>query len=77
MEEIKKSYRILTDCASIADTLKNNQTLAKSSVTVNVPPRDFPELLSEIESFVRVRVDKSQKKISLTLSDTEFIFIKS
>tara|TARA_Y100001973_G_C5069380_1_gene266755 strand:+ start:522 stop:755 length:234 start_codon:yes stop_codon:yes gene_type:complete len=77
MEEIKKSYRILTDCASVADILKTNLTLSKSSITVNVPPRDFPELLSEIESFVRVRVDKTKTKISLTLSGTEFIFIKS
>tara|TARA_Y100000034_G_C6880755_1_gene403562 strand:- start:357 stop:590 length:234 start_codon:yes stop_codon:yes gene_type:complete len=77
MEEIKKSYRILTDCASVADILKTNPTLSKSSITINVPSRDFLELLSEIESFVRVKVDKSQTQISLTLSGTEFIFIKS
>jgi len=77
MEEIKESYRILTDCANVADILKTNKTLSKSSITVNVPSRDFPELLSEIESFVRVVVDKSQKQISLSISGTEFIFIKS
>ena len=77
MEEIKKSYRFLSDCASVADTLRTNPTLSKSSITVNVPPRDFPELLSEIESFVRVRVDKSQTQVSLEISGTEFIFIKS
>jgi len=77
MEEIKESYRILTDCANVADILKTNKTLSKSSITVNVPPRDFPDLLSEIESFVRVAVDKSQTQVSLSISGTEFIFIKS
>ena len=77
MEEIKKSYRFLSDCASVADTLRANPTLSKSSVKINVPAKDFIELLSEIESFVRVRVDKSQTKISLEISDVEFIFIKS
>ena len=77
MEEIKKSYRILSDCASVAEKLKNNPALSKSSITIDVPPRDFPELLSEIESFVRVRVDKSQTQVSLAISGTEFIFIKS
>ena len=48
MEEIKESYRILTDCANVANILKTNKTLSKSSITVNVTPRDFPELLSEI-----------------------------
>jgi len=77
MEEIKKPYRSLTDCASVADILKTNPILSKSSITINVPSRKFLELLSEIESFVRVKVDKSQTQVSLTLSDTEFIFIKS
>jgi hypothetical protein len=77
MEEIKKSYRFLTDCASIADILKTNRTLSKSSITINVPTIDFPELLTEIESFVRVKVDKSQSQVSLSISGTEFIFIKS
>ena len=77
MEEIKESYRILTDCANIADILKTNQTLSKSSITVNVPKKDFSELLSEIESFVRVVVDKSQTQVSISISGTEFIFIKS
>ena len=77
MEEIKEPYRILTDCANIADILKINKTLAKSSITVNVPQKDFSELLYEIESFVRVRVDKSQTQVSLAISGTEFIFIKS
>ena len=77
MEEDKKSYRFLGDCANVADILKTNPSLSKSLITINVPPRDFPELLSEIESFVRVRVDKSQTQVSLAISGTEFIFIKS
>tara|TARA_R110002167_G_scaffold243091_1_gene448659 strand:- start:516 stop:749 length:234 start_codon:yes stop_codon:yes gene_type:complete len=77
MEEIKEPYRILSDCANVADILKTNQTLSKSSININVPSKDFPELLSEIESFVRLLVDKSQTKVSVTISDTEFIFIKS
>jgi len=77
MEEDKKSYKFLGDCANVSDILKTNPSLSKSLITINVPPRDFPELLSEIESFVRVRVDKSQKQVSLSISGTEFIFIKS
>jgi|TARA_R110001599_G_scaffold278050_1_gene479430 hypothetical protein len=77
MEEDKKSYRFLGDCANVVDILKTNPSLSKSVITINVPTRDFPELLSEIESFVRVRVDKSQKQVSLSISGTEFIFIKS
>jgi hypothetical protein len=77
MEEIKKSYRFLSDCATVANTLRDNPTLTKSSIKINVPSKDFIELLTEIESFVRVRVDKSQTKISLEISDVEFIFIKS
>ena len=77
MEEIKKSYKFLSDCASVADILKTNPTLAKSSITIDVPSKDFLELLSEIEYFVRVRVDKSQTQVSLSISGTEFIFIKS
>jgi hypothetical protein len=76
MEEDKKSYRFLGDCANVVDILKTNPSLSKSVITINVPTRDFPELLSEIESFVRVRVDKSQKQVSLSISGTEFIFIK-
>jgi len=77
MEEIEKSYKFLGDCANVADILKINTSLSKSLITINVPLRDFPELLSEIESFVRVRVDKSQTQVSLAISGTEFIFIKS
>ena len=77
MEEIEKSYKFLSDCASVANTLQTNPTLSKSSITIDVPLNDFPELLSEIESFVRVRVDKSQTQVSLSFSGTEFIFIKS
>ena len=77
MEEVEKSYKFLSDCASVSNILQTNPTLAKSSITIGVPQNDFPELLSEIESFVRVRVDKSQTQVSLAISGTEFIFIKS
>tara|TARA_R110002167_G_scaffold357998_1_gene573780 strand:+ start:747 stop:980 length:234 start_codon:yes stop_codon:yes gene_type:complete len=77
MEEIKKSYKFLSDCANVSDTLKTNPALSKSLITIYVPPSDFPELLLEIESFVRVVVDKSQTQVSLAISGTEFIFIKS
>ncbi len=77
MEEIKKSYRFLSDCATVANTLRDNPTLSKSLIKINVPAKDFIELLTEIESFVRVRVDKSQTQISLEISGVEFIFIKS
>ena len=77
MEEIKKSYRFLSDCATVAKTLRDNPTLSKSSIKINVPSKDFIELLTEIESFVRVIVDKSQTQVSLEISGTQFIFIKS
>ena len=77
MEEIEKSYKFLSDCASVANTLKTNPKLTNPSITIGVAANDFLELLSEIESFVRVRVDKSQTQVSLAISGTEFIFIKS
>jgi hypothetical protein len=36
----------------------------------------FGEILSEIEEFVRIKVDKTQNKISIDIGDTEFIFIR-
>ena len=37
----------------------------------------FQSYYNEIESFVRVTVDKSQTQVSISISGTEFIFIKS
>ena len=36
----------------------------------------FGEILLEIEKFVRIKVDKTQNKISIDIGDIEFIFIR-
>jgi hypothetical protein len=76
MEEIKESFKFLGDCAEIAEQLEKNKIFLTSTINININARDYPILLKEIEEFVRVRVDKTQDTISITISDTEFIFSK-
>ena len=38
--------------------------------------KDYHELQKEIEQFVRIRVDRSQDQISITVSDVEFLFVR-
>eukprot|EP01050_Picozoa_sp_SAG11_P001459 SAG11_NODE_62_length_19006_cov_6.513143_30_plen_78_part_00 len=76
MEEIKESFKFLGDCAEIAEKLKENKIFITPIIKININSRDYPTLLKEIEEFVRVRVDKTQDTISITISDTEFIFYK-
>ena len=76
MEENQKHSKILEDCAEISELLSNNKLIINSEVTVHINVRDYPHLLSEIEEYVKIRVDRDQSKISLKITDTEFIFIK-
>lgn len=77
MGENQKTYRFLEDCAEVAEKIKTNEMLRDCKITVNVPSNRFVDVLREIEEFVRVRVDKSQTKVSLDVSGVEFVFIKT
>jgi len=77
MEESQKSFKILSDCAKIAEILKNNSSVRGSTMHINVNNNKFIEVLREIEEFVKVRVDLSQTTISIDIGDIEFIFEKS
>jgi len=76
MEEIKESFKFLGVCAEIAEQLKENKSFVTPVIKINIKTEDYPSLLKEIEEFVRVRVDKTQDTISITISDAEFIFYK-
>jgi len=76
VEQPKETYRFLNDCAKIAEKIKNNSLFSTSQVTINILSKDYQELQKEIEQFVRIRVDRSQNQISITISDVEFLFIR-
>tara|TARA_R110002074_G_scaffold334729_1_gene505134 strand:- start:208 stop:444 length:237 start_codon:yes stop_codon:yes gene_type:complete len=76
MEETKKPYKFLDVCAEIAESLSTNPLLANSLITTYVPHNEYNNVLTEIEKFVRVRVDRENPQISITISNTEFLFIK-
>ena len=75
-EEIKESFKFLGDCAEIAEQLKQNKIFITPIIKIAINQKDYPSILKEIEAFVRVRVDRTQDTISITISDTEFIFYK-
>ena len=77
MEQPKETYRFLNDCAEIAEKIKNNSLFSTSQVTVNILTKDYQDLLKEIEKVVRIRVDRKQDQISITVSDVEFLFIRT
>ena len=68
MEQPKETYRFLNDCAEIAEKIKNNSLFSTSQVTVNILTKDYQDLL---------RVDRKQDQISITVSDVEFLFIRT
>jgi len=74
MGEVEKSFKFLGDCAEIAEKLQQNKTFIRPTINIEVSRKDYPILLKEIENFVRVRVDKTQETISISISDVEFIF---
>jgi len=75
MEENQKEPKILADCAEIAQKVENNPYLKSSQIILKVPQNKFNEILTEIEDFVRIKVDRTQTKISIDINETEFIFI--
>ena len=77
MEENQKSFKILSDCAEIAEQLKNNPNITSSHIHLNIPHHQFITVLHEIEEFVKVKVDLTQTTVSIYMNDTEFIFQKS
>jgi hypothetical protein len=76
MEETEKPYKFLDVCAEIAETLQTNPLLNNSLITIYIPNKDYNNVLTEIEKFVRVRVDRTNPQVSITINNTEFLFIK-
>tara|TARA_R100000664_G_C2649572_1_gene70829 strand:+ start:60 stop:293 length:234 start_codon:yes stop_codon:yes gene_type:complete len=76
MEKTEKNIIYLKDCATVAEILGDNKNILKSSVTFEIESANFTRVLMEIEEFVKVRVDRSQKIISLNINDVEYIFKK-
>jgi|GEM_PF-4369736 adenosine deaminase len=76
MEENQKQSKILEDCAEIAQSLKSNPYVSTTQIIINIPNNKFEEILKEIEEFVRIRVDRSQNKLSIDINEVEFIFTK-
>jgi SUMO ligase MMS21 Smc5/6 complex component len=76
VEQPKKTYKFLNDCAEIAEKIKNNSLLDNSQVRINIQSRNYQELLREIEHFVRIKVDRAQNQVSITISDVEFLFVR-
>jgi len=76
VEKPEKIYRFLNDCAEIAERVKNNSLLDSTQVKINIQNRNYQELLREIEQFVRIKVDRSQEQVSITISDVEFLFVR-
>ena len=74
MEENQKSFKILSDCAEIAESLNSNSTIHSSKIHINVNHRDFRDVLREIEEFVKIKVDLDQTTVSIHISGIEFIF---
>jgi|TARA_R110001592_G_scaffold41594_5_gene135754 hypothetical protein len=76
MEEVEKSFKFLSDCAEVAEKIKQNKNFLTTTIKINVAKSQYPHLLKEIEEFVRVRVDRTQETISISINDVEFIFYK-
>ena len=76
VEENQKYSKVLEDCAELSKTIHDNQYLKTGQVTLMVDDTKFGEILIEIEKFVRIKVDKTQNKISIDIGDIEFIFVR-
>ena len=76
VEENQKYSKVLEDCAELSKTIHDNPYLKTAQVTLMVEDVKFGEILLEIEKFVRIKVDKTQNKISIDIGDIEFIFIR-
>tara|TARA_R110000824_G_scaffold401607_1_gene613112 strand:+ start:3984 stop:4217 length:234 start_codon:yes stop_codon:yes gene_type:complete len=76
MEETEKDIIYLKDCAEVAEILGNNKDILKTTITLDIDSMDFKNVLMEIEEFVKLKVDRSQKTVSLNINDVEYIFNK-
>jgi|TARA_R100001443_G_scaffold114445_1_gene130470 helix-turn-helix protein len=76
MEQNQKQSKILEDCATIAENLKLNPYVNTTQIKLHIKGSQFLEILSEIEDYVRIKVDRNQNKLSIDINDVEFIFIK-
>ena len=76
MEQNQKQSKILEDCAQIAQNLQSNPYVNSTQIQIKVPHNKFQEILSEIEEFVRIKVNRQQNKLSIDINEVEFIFIK-
>ena len=76
MEENEKVFRYLDECAIIAENLEARNLFKTSQVNLSTTPEKYIEILREIEDFVKMRIDRNQPTISLTIGKTEFIFTK-
>jgi len=76
MEEIKESYKFLDVCAEIAETLQAHPLLNNSQITIPIKHENYNNVLTEIENFVRVRVDRDKSKVSISINNIEFLFLK-
>jgi len=77
MEENEEVFRYLDGCALISENLEKYNLSTESKVHLSATPEKYIEILKEIENFVKMRVDRNQPTISLTISKTEFIFTRS
>tara|TARA_R110002012_G_scaffold294857_1_gene491170 strand:- start:496 stop:729 length:234 start_codon:yes stop_codon:yes gene_type:complete len=76
MEQNQKESKILEDCAEIAENLKLNPYVNTTKIELNIKGDKYQDILAEIENFVRIKVDRNQRKLSIDINDVEFIFNK-
>ena len=77
MDEVEKNFKFLKDCAEISEQIKVNPYLKKTTITIYINSQDYPFLLGEVEEFVKMRVNRHNESISVTINEVEFLFIKS
>jgi len=76
MEQNQKQSKILEDCAEIAQSLKSNPYISTTQITIHIPKNKFGEILTEIEEFVKIKVNRTQDKLSIDINEVEFIFTR-
>jgi acyl carrier protein len=76
MEENKELSIQLEQFAEIAETLNTNKNIITTTITITLNSINFLKIISEIEQFVKVKIDRNQTKISLDINNVEFIFVK-
>ena len=76
MEKDEKLPTQLEQLAQIAETLNKNAKIKTSSFTLSFDSQNFLEILTELEQFVKIKIDRKQTKISLDINNVEFIFVK-